>query len=499
LRGQGNTGNTGNAGNTGDPPGAASACFSSTIRYADSMMRTSVVRFFDEILLYSGQFALFYLLMNFSDEGMGLFLNVGHATLLATLLIQTGCLARWGDRSLPRFFLSLAAPSIYLVMEGSEGVQFLLDSGHVLFWSFSLLVAGLQAASRRKAAFERRRVSEFLVMLLNVGAFFAIYIVFDLKLVYAEAGHTPDEVQRMLGIEYLASGIRLFLDDPTHIYVLGGGAFLALSLAVGRVKILSLTERINALFGQYVDPKFRDEIVSKEGGAPRERELCILFSDIRNFTTLSEKEGAARSVAMLNRYFTEWEELVTRYGGIVDKYIGDAVMAIFGAGDALNPCDDAASCSLEMLHRMRRLEERLREEGLPVPEGIGVGLDYGPVLMGDLGSRKRKNYTVIGDHVNTASRLEAMCTEFGTTCVISEAVARRLGASNAARFKELGEATLKGKNETVRVRGLSADRPDPSADRPGDGSGTDQDGPGTIRRSSLDEGPPNPENTPVTL
>jgi class 3 adenylate cyclase len=416
--------------------------------------RTSLlmVAFFDELLLYSGQYALFYILMNFAKDGGSFFRNFGHTTLLFALFVQTAALVRWGGRPLPRFLLSLTAPIVYALVESTEGPAFLLDMSHVFFWIFTAATAVLQAAALVDIGRRLKMAFEFCITLLNVAAFFLIYVYFDIRLAAAEAGVGQVMARETFSIFNAGKNIASFMEDSAHVYIVMGGAVMAVTLAVGRVKILTLKERINDLFGQYVDPSFRDEIL-KGGGRPRKRDLCILFADIRNFTPLSEAEDPARISGMLNAYFTEWEETVSRYGGTVDKYIGDAVMAIFGA-KGNDGCDAAASCAIEMLHRFPRLRERLAAAGLPTPSAIGVGMDYGTVTMGDLGSRRRKNYTVIGDHVNTASRLESLCKDYGRPIIVSAATYERFGEANALRFEPLEKAAVKGKREPLEVYGL---------------------------------------------
>ena len=410
--------------------------------------------FFDELLLYSGQYAFFYVLMNFSMDGRGFFQNYGHTVLLYSLIAQTTALVFWGDRPFPRFIISLLASAAYALVESAEGPAFLLDMSHVFFWLFTLATAALQSASRSDTPPPVRMVLEFLITVLNVISFFLIYVYFDLRLAAAESGIDSASARASFSIFKAGAGIAAFMEDKAHVYVVLGGSVLAVTLAVGRVKILRLKERINELFGQYVDPAFRDEIL-EGGGKPRKKDLCILFADIRDFTALSEREDPARVSGMLNAYFTEWEETVTRYGGTVDKYIGDAVMALFGTKTkGSDGCDAAASCAIEMLHRFPRLRERLSASGLPAPQAIGVGVDFGTVTMGDLGSRRRKNYTVIGDHVNTASRLESLCKEYGRPLILSGSVFSRLGEANSLRFEPLGEAQVKGKKDTISVYGI---------------------------------------------
>jgi class 3 adenylate cyclase len=415
-------------------------------------LRLRALAFFDELLLYSGQYAFFYVLMNFSMDGRDFFQNYGHTILFYALIGQTAALVFWGERPLPRFAISLFAPAAYALVESAEGAAFLLDMSHVFFWIFTLATAALQAASRVDVPAPARMVLEFLITVLNVVSFFLIYVYFDLRLAAAESGIDAAAARDSFSIFRAGTGIAAFMEDKAHVYVVLGGSVLAVTLAVGRVKILRLKERINELFGQYVDPAFRDEIL-EGGGKPRKKDLCILFADIRDFTALSEREDPSRVSGMLNAYFTEWEETVTRHGGTVDKYIGDAVMALFGTG-ANGGCDDAASCAIEMLHKFPRLRERLSAAGLPAPRAIGIGMDFGTVTMGDLGSRRRKNYTVIGDHVNTASRLESLCKEYGRPLILSGAAYSRLGDANAFRFEPLGEAQVKGKSESIAVYGI---------------------------------------------
>ncbi len=413
-----------------------------------------LVSFFDELLLYSGQYALFYVLMNFTRDGVGFFSDAGHAALLAALAAQTAALALWGDAPIPRFVLSLIAPAIYVLKESYEGADFFQDMSHAFFWTFSIAVAALQAAARTGKPRRFRMAVEFLVTILNVAAFFAVYVYFDYRLTLEASGADAAAIGEALSIFRAADGFADFIADKSHVYTLVGGAFLAVTIAVGRIRILDLKERLHELFGQYVDPSFRDRIVGENGGVPRMRELCVLFSDIRSFTALSEREAPERISGMLNGYFTEWEESITRHGGIVDKYIGDAVMAIFAPDGGAAPCERAAECALEMLNGLPGLRARLAESGLPAPEAIGVGIDFGPVIMGDLGSRRRKNYTVLGDHVNTASRMESFCKEAGRPCIISEAVFSRLDESTAERFEALGGVLVKGKSEQVRIYGI---------------------------------------------
>ena len=245
-----------------------------------------------------------------------------------------------------------------------------------------------------------------------------------------------------------------FLKDPTHLYVVWGGLLLAFGLALGRTEILRLKERINTLFGQYVDQGIRDEILGGRGLQSRQVELAVLFSDLRNFTGCSEKAAPSAVTEMLNLYFSKWTEVVRRHGGVVDKFIGDAVMVLFGLKGEAGACDAASECGREMLALWPALREELVRKSLPVPDGLGIGLHYGSVLLGDIGSEERRNFTVIGDTVNTASRLESACKETGKPFLVTRDVFERLSPELAARCTSLGNLRFKGKEDVLEVWSL---------------------------------------------
>jgi adenylate cyclase len=184
--------------------------------------------------------------------------------------------------------------------------------------------------------------------------------------------------------------------------------------------------KVRGAFSQYVPPGLIAQIIERPellrlGG--EEKELTALFSDIRGFTALSEGLSPTTLVELLNEYLSEMTEVIFQHWGTLDKYIGDAIMAFWGApypqqDHALRACRAA----LEMQKALERLQARWESEGRPRID-IGVGINTGVMLVGNMGSKRRFNFTVMGDNVNLASRLEGTNKTFGTQLIISGAPA----------------------------------------------------------------------------
>ncbi|MBI5848658.1 MAG: adenylate/guanylate cyclase domain-containing protein [Nitrospirae bacterium] len=418
-------------------------------------MRESASRFTDELILYSGQYALFYILMNFSMDFLNYFRNFGHTMLLLILFVQTTILARYGSRGRVRFFGSLIAPLIYTLVEIREGSSFIFNTGHIFFWVFSIITGALQAVAAQYPGGSRKKIIEALITTTNVIIFIFLYFYFDLKLSaekqYAAGNIGYEAMRERLDVFHLLEGFRAFLSDPAHIYIIFGGLILSLSLSIGRIRIITLKERINELFGRYVDNNFRDEILRRPSNKSSRKKLCILFADIRGFTGISETYEPEAVTEMLNLYFTAWEQTATAQSGIIDKYIGDAIMVIFGVKSLKDPCGLAVASATEMLRRLPEIQQALKERELPVIKDIGIGIHYGDIIIGDIGSRNRLNYTVIGDNVNIAARIESLCKKYTRQLIVSESVFESLGAEQQVLFDFLDKTALKGKKGEIAV------------------------------------------------
>ncbi|MBI3450598.1 MAG: HAMP domain-containing protein [Acidobacteria bacterium] len=215
------------------------------------------------------------------------------------------------------------------------------------------------------------------------------------------------------------------------------------------VKGLEEKDRVRNLLGKVVSPEIAHRLLSagvELGG--EEREVTILFADVRNFTPLAEGRSPQQVVSLLNAYLTRMSRVVEENGGVVDKYVGDALMALFGAPIAHE--DDparAVRAALGMARALEELNEELKRDGLPAL-AIGIGVNTAEVVVGNMGSTTRLNYTAIGDGVNLASRLEGLTKVYGVPILVSEAT-----RDKAAGFvyREIDRARVKGRAAAVTM------------------------------------------------
>lgn len=246
---------------------------------------------------------------------------------------------------------------------------------------------------------------------------------------------------------YIGSGLVL----PLASTILMTLTAFALNMSYGYfVESRSKRELAN-LFGTYVPPELVDEMVRDPDSYSMKaanRELTVMFCDMRGFTKLSEQMEPTRLQELLNDIFSRLTELIRGNRGTIDKYMGDCVMAFWGAPvDSPDHAQLAVKTAIGMAAAVRRLNEEHRARGLP-EIGIGIGLNTGTMCVGDMGSDIRRSYTVIGDAVNLGSRLEGLSKTYGVEIVASEST-RRL-AQNFS-WQELDKVRVKGKDQAVAI------------------------------------------------
>jgi len=207
-----------------------------------------------------------------------------------------------------------------------------------------------------------------------------------------------------------------------------------------------------ARFGEYVSPALVEQMahdpVNWQVAESSNRELTMLFADIRGFTRIAESMQPEPLREYINTFLTAMTEVIHAHRGTVDKYIGDAVMAFWGAPlDDEEHADHAVAAAVAMQREVARLSAGFVSRGLP-PLAVGIGINTGVVRVGDMGSKLRRAYTVIGDAVNLASRLESLTRRYEVPIIVGETTAQRC---RHQRFRELARTTIAGRTESVRI------------------------------------------------
>jgi len=211
---------------------------------------------------------------------------------------------------------------------------------------------------------------------------------------------------------------------------------------------------VRKAFSHYLSPKVMDEILadpSKLGLGGKRQELTVLFSDIRGFTTYCEKRTPEEVIHILNEYLDVMSNVILKYNGTLDKYVGDEIVAFFGAPameKPINHAEMAARTALEMFEELKKLQEKWKREGKE-PLDFGVGINTGSMMVGNMGSTNRLDYTVIGDEVNLGARVEALTRDYNVRIILTQSTYEKV--KDLAEVKKLGETTVKGKAQPVVI------------------------------------------------
>jgi adenylate cyclase len=232
-------------------------------------------------------------------------------------------------------------------------------------------------------------------------------------------------------------------------------------------------KEVRAMFSSYVSPRIVEELIKDPAKARlggQRKELTMLFSDVKGFTTFCEQHAPEQVVPLLNEYLTAMTEVVFHWNGTLDKFVGDAIVAFWGAPvDQPNHVELALKCALHMRRRLGELQEGWKARGLP-PLDNGIGINTGAALVGNIGAEgKKMDYTMIGDHVNLAARAEGLTRKFSVSIVITEHTAEQLkglldrtqivdelGRVGRVDLRRLATVKVKGKAQPVGIYGLTS-------------------------------------------
>ena len=217
--------------------------------------------------------------------------------------------------------------------------------------------------------------------------------------------------------------------------------------------------RVSQLFTQYVSKEVLHEVLHnykeyQKASAGTKVDLTVLFSDIRGFTTISETTPPEKVVEMLNIHFSVMARIILKHNGTIDKYIGDAIMAFWGAPvKTKDHAEQAVLAGKEMIEGLKEVNATLRKRGLDMEVKIGVGINTGIATIGEIGSEQKKNYTIVGDTVNLASRLESITKEYKSPLIYSEYTYGRIKDKIPSTL--LGNVKVKGREQLVNIYTVS--------------------------------------------
>ena len=294
-----------------------------------------------------------------------------------------------------------------------------------------------------------RTLTAFLIFLLSAGAALSVLYGRDNLIKAGVPAAILVFFYIFVDLEFEARTIIEIAAPVAGLVLSFVSAFVYLSATEGRER-----RRVRSMLGQYVSPHMLAALVDNREGLLKaevgtKEMVTVLFSDIRGFTSISESEPPERIVKMLNRYFTLWSDAIFKYDGTIDKFVGDAVMALWGAPlTTENHAEQAVRAALRMVEDLPALNRELGAEGYPEVK-LGIGINTGYAILGNIGSERKLDYTVIGDTVNLSSRIEGLTKQYACDILISEATYQDVKDLFKCTFVDT--VKVKGKEEAVKV------------------------------------------------
>jgi class 3 adenylate cyclase len=419
-------------------------------------MRFLPKRFAEEFFLYSSQFTVFFLLMLFTTPSIIALQPTTMVVLIGFLVLQITLLAMFGHKPLPRFLFSFITPLGYSAMQTLTRAIFPLDMASFFLWAVAFYVGLLQAISGAVRKSWPKRVLEAFLAFGTVFTFIFFYFYLDLRISLGAKFNSGDlpylDYVKDLALANFGPAFATFIKSPQHTFFAFGAMVFGGIQLVNKVKELSMRARMEWILSS-VPPPTPDAQNRANMAEGENKEAVVLYGDIWNFSTLTEKLPAREAVEILNRYYSLWNIVVTRHCGFMDQFVGDTAVAVFGLLGEKGAGEQAVACAFELLNELTHLQEDLAASGLPVVKHMGVGVHSGKVMVGELKTGGLPSLSVFGDAVSTAARLDSLCREFKQDILVSQDVYKLVSIETQAHLQPLGEVLLRGKTQLSAVYG----------------------------------------------
>lgn len=420
-------------------------------------MRFLPRRYLEEFFLYSSQFVLFFIIILFTSPSIIRPDTAALLSLIGSLLVQIGLLARFGHRPLSRFFFSLMTPLAYTLMQNLSGPPEPIDMASFFLWATALYLGGIQALAilfRRKWP---KRLAEIFLSLGTIFTFIFFYFYLDLRLTSTIAYEAGDlgyaSLVASLGLDNFMPSFVKFASRLQHLFFMFGALMFGLFQVADKIKQVSLKYRLDAVYA-VVEAPIPDDAFKGKVARGDKLDVVILYADVWNFTPIAEREGARATIGLLNRYYGLWDIVARRHKGVVDQFVGDTAILVFGLLGEPGAADDAVACAFDFLNEFSHFQEDLTEHRLPIIKHIGIGVHAGKVVVGEVSAvAGARRVGVFGDAVNIAARLDSLCREFKQDLLVSQPVYKQLSLEAQSDFQPMGEVLFRGKTQPQTVFG----------------------------------------------
>jgi class 3 adenylate cyclase len=417
-------------------------------------MRFDVRRFFDEFILYSNQLFVFFILMLLITPATDALRPASLVIVVLFLIVQIALLVGQGQKPILRLLFSFITPAAYTMVRALGGDRIPFDMATFFIWGAALYVGLFQALALSASGTWKKRVAETFLAIGAVFVFFFFYFYLDLRLSLAKrlaSGELgPAQYAKALSAGSFGSSFAGFLRTPQNLFLAFGLATFGIMLLSSKVTVLGLRARITGLFGE---ARVNDKVPVPESAMNQAAAVTVISSDIRDFTSLADRLGPERSVAVLNRYYSLWSVAADRHGGRVAGTTGDSVLLVFGLMGEKDAAEQALACARDFIAELPGLRDDMQSASLPAPSEVSIGIHAGNIVAGDLGPVGSRRLGVFGEAVSVATRLDSLCREFKQELLLSQSVFRQLELESQARLVRIGEVLLRNTTQPVPVYG----------------------------------------------